>query len=76
MKQHIDSIGTTVSVNDEVRESWQRPLTRPGTVYVDDHSDEHGPAEYTAAEARELAAALIRAADEAEGIAVRQGESQ
>ncbi|MER5615605.1 hypothetical protein [Streptomyces sp. NPDC002215] len=42
------------------------------------------PAEYTAAEARELAAALIRAAGEAEGVKQviktardgRQGESQ
>ena len=40
----------------------------PGVVYdFDGASDEYGPTEYTPAQARAKAAALLRAADEAEG---------
>lgn len=39
---------------------------RPGKVYVD-NGGEHAPDEWSPAQARELAAALLRAADEAEG---------
>lgn len=43
------------------------PWMVPGVVYdFDGASDEYGPSEYTPAQARELAAALLRAADEAE----------
>lgn len=41
-----------------------------GNVYID-NGGEHAPDEYSPAEARELAAALLRAADEAEGYADR-----
>lgn len=70
MKLTIESIGTTVSVNvKEDREPWQRPTTTPGVIYVENgHGFECGPEEYTAQEARELAAALVQAADEAEGV--------
>jgi hypothetical protein len=44
-----------------LRRNW-----RPGVVYMDSN-DEYGPAEFEPQEARALAAALIRAADEAEG---------
>ncbi|OSC76468.1 hypothetical protein B5180_01555 [Streptomyces sp. BF-3] len=68
MELTIESIGTTVSVNlKEDREPWQRPATTPGVIYVDNgHGFECGPEEYTAQEARELAAALLKAADEAD----------
>lgn len=44
-----------------LRRNW-----RPGVVYMDDDS-EYGPTEFEPDEARALAAALLRAADEAEG---------
>lgn len=68
MKQRIESIDTTVSVNvKEEREPWQRPVMRAGIIYVGDPDDyERAPDELTPAQARELAAALLRAADEAE----------
>lgn len=63
MKLTIESIGTTVSARDEIREPHQRPTEKPGLIYVDDHNGEYGPAEYTPKEARELAAALLHAVD-------------
>jgi hypothetical protein len=43
------------------------PWMKPGIVYdFDGGSDEYGPAEFTPTQAREKAAALLRAADEAE----------
>ncbi|MFD4234243.1 hypothetical protein [Streptomyces sp. NPDC058542] len=70
MKLIIGSIGTTVSVDvKEDREPWQRPTATSGVIYVDNgHGFECAPEEYTAREARELAAALLRAADEAEDV--------
>ncbi|WP_327712440.1 hypothetical protein OG912_32470 [Streptomyces sp. NBC_00464] len=62
MKQRIadlDGEFLTVSVNEG---------SRPGIIYVDDGSTEYGPLEFTATSARELAHALLRAADEAEGV--------
>lgn len=71
MKQRIadlDGEFLTISVNDEEREPWQRPNTRPGVIYVNDGSGEYPPLEFNATSARALAAALLRAADEAEGV--------
>lgn len=48
------------------------PWMKPGIVYtLDGAVDEYGPVEYTPAQARGLAAALLQAADEAEGVKPR-----
>lgn len=58
-----DALGTVETAGPD----QSRPWMKPGVVYnFDGASDEYGPVEYTPAQARELAAALLRAADEAE----------
>lgn len=59
---------TVETAGDEPAYAWMVP----GVVYdFDGASDEYGPTEYTPAQARAKAAALLRAADEAEGVPPR-----
>jgi hypothetical protein len=59
---------SSLEVSVFTREEGMSEYYKPGVVYQGHpHDDEYPEMEFTPAQARELAAALLRAADEAEG---------